>query len=78
MTSRWNERCCSFCGIGSQAYISIRIDMPDPEAPPEYGYTETDMCKKCWREMGIEAAFGHNRAIREVAGVEQEKGEADA
>ena len=78
MTTPWNERTCAFCGIGSKAYISIRIDVPNPEAPPEYSYTETDMCKKCWAEMGIKAAFEHNREIREVAGVEQEKEEANA
>ena len=75
----WDKETCAFCGTRPEmfdsegrppgVYIVIRIDMPDPQLPPEYAYTEMAMCKACWLEMGIEPAFEHNREIRACAGV---------
>ena len=72
MSVKWHEKTCPFCGEGSKVYISICIDMPDPEAPPEYNYTEMNMCNMCWLGMGIKPAFTHNREVRDFAGVEHE------
>ena len=57
----WKKKTCNICGIGSRAYISISIEVPDGG---DYPYTTTDLCLKCWREYGIEAAIEHNEGCR--------------
>ncbi len=68
----WHELTCNFCGNETKGhiYISIRIDLPDPEAEEEFQYTQTDLCKKHWDMLGVDTAFEHNESIREVAGIE--------
>lgn len=66
--SGWDRACCNICGAGSKVYASISISMPHGNA---YPYTQTDLCRKCFDEHGIQAAIEHNNDIREIAGVEQ-------
>ena len=63
----WRGMTCSFCGTTRphEVYISILIATDDSES--EYPYSQTDMCRQCWEEHGIDAAFEHNRNCREVA-----------
>lgn len=59
----FNSKACNFCGIhGDKVYISICIRLNEVET---YPYTETDMCRKCWDEIGIDGALQHNIGIQE-------------
>ena len=68
----WDNKTCDFCGIGHRAYIVILLDLPDPQCPPEFAYSETALCLMHWQEIGIKAAFEHNRELRDIAGIEHE------
>ena len=65
----WNRMTCNFCGvtIPHALFISIKIATG---GDGEFPYTQTDMCEKCWREHGIEAAFEHNASCRKDMGLE--------
>ena len=58
----WHKKCCCICGSGSTVYISISIATDNDES---YPYTQTDLCKKCWIEYGIESAMDHNKEMQE-------------
>jgi hypothetical protein len=60
----WNKKACCICGIGVGVYISILIATENTDEI--YPYTQTDHCKKCWDEYGIESAMDHNRECRDV------------
>ena len=57
----WNKKCCSICGHGPPVYISICITTVNDDE--QFPYTQTDLCKKCYAEYGIESAFDHNREM---------------
>ena len=57
----WKKKCCCICGVGVEAYISISIATGGDDLFP---YTQTDLCKSCFDEVGIEAAINHNDEIR--------------
>ena len=59
----FNKMTCNFCGVNNPVFISIMIATDDGS---EYPYTQTDMCKSCWQEFGINAAFEHNSEIKEI------------
>lgn len=60
----FDRKCCNYCGIhGDKVFISISIRLDIKKEGFEFPYTETDMCKKCWDEIGIEGAFQHNKNI---------------
>jgi hypothetical protein len=60
----WHRRTCSICGVGSQAFVSISFETYPNE---DFGYTTTDLCRKCWEKHGVEAAMAHRS---EVMGIE--------
>ena len=62
----WQRRCCNFCGAGTSTFISISISVPHDG---EFPYSSTDMCEKCFREYGIQAAIEHNTQCRNDLGV---------
>jgi hypothetical protein len=67
--SKWKDMTCNFCGAGTHAVVSIRIEIP--ESKNEYPFTQTDLCLKCWNKMGLVSAIQHNEDIcRECEGVE--------
>lgn len=55
----WQKKVCCICGAGSSAYISVSIATENDDEP--YPYTQTDLCKNCWIEHGIDPAINHNR-----------------
>lgn len=65
MATPWRSKTCNFCGTGSKVFIEINVNIPDDKS--EHPYTQTAMCWECWGELGINAAFIHNRMISEEA-----------
>ena len=61
--SGWRDLTCAFCGLGSEVYISIAIATNDDS---DFPYSSMELCKECFDEHGVEPAFEHNRAMREM------------
>lgn len=58
----WDKKCCCICGSGTPAYISICIATENGDE--QFPYTQTDLCKQCFDEYGMESAINHNVEIR--------------
>jgi len=59
---KWNRKYCEWCGVGSNVYICIKINLEDECL--EFPYTETNYCKKCWKKFGIKVAIRINKELK--------------
>ena len=66
----WKHLTCNFCGAGmrGQVFASICIHTGNKDNS-EYPFTQTNLCRRCYKKHGIEAALDHNQSIRICAGL---------
>ena len=57
----WRRKQCNLCK--NPVYISICIDTGDEESG--FPYSQTELCKECWDEYGINVAFEHIERCRQ-------------
>jgi hypothetical protein len=64
----WRSMTCCICGNTKphEVYININIATNDPDS--QFPFSETNLCKECWNEHGIESAMEHNAQCREDCG----------
>jgi hypothetical protein len=59
--SDWKDKTCNICGVGSKCYVEVLMSTEDGR---EYPYTQTALCKKCYRKFGFTPALEHNEEAR--------------
>ncbi len=62
----WNHEVCSFCGNSKPhtIFIKICISLPDEDSP--FPFIETNLCKECWDEQGIQPTLEIVKELQEA------------
>lgn len=79
--NEWQARTCMFCGDGPEAFVYVQISLGledigvieraalEEDGYGEFPFTDFTMCRRCFDEHGLTAAFNHNNATRGDLGI---------